>query len=515
VASEKDQGEKDAQSLLESQAPPAGSASGPPRRCAGKILKRVAVVALIVIPIAAIVYWYILCSLGSRDLESAIAEARAAGIATSYSDAYYQEWDDENAVMLLPDNAAWYYTQGYDLFGARAQARQAKHDLQEDFKYNSLPVIGRPGRAIELKDPIPRGTVESMRAFLAENADVFDPIHKGAAIERCRFPIHWDGPYTLLPHLTHTPMFARLVALEMWMYAEDNRPSDAVALVPDGLALGRAIAKEPLVISSLVSYSVYSTILSTGVERVLARTNPSNADLAALEEEFTRAADSLSSRQAVAGEIASAIDECARISEGRPIGFTYEDQREYATVRVRLLVWLEEGSIKRDFARRIRLLRLAAGAPQNPAPEMLTAGYLRALDVEPSHSRFEVGEADAWSSMSAVVLACERTRSKFRSAVACVAAMRYRNDHGKWPETLDALVPEYLPSVPLDPFTGKPIHYRVTDTGIAAYSIGQNLADDGGVFDLYSPVNPKDPKSTPGTADDTGFRVWKPAPPPQ
>ena len=509
MASEKDQGERGGQTTPQSQAPSAGSASGAPRRRAGKILIRAAVVALIVVALGAVLHWHNLRSLASRELESAIADARAAGFATSFSDAYYQEWDSENAVMLMPDNAAWYYTQAHGLYNTRMQARQAAPGLR-DPDYRTLPIIGHPERPIELKDPIPSETAKSIRTLLAENADVLDLAHKGAAIERCRFPIRWDGPYTLLSHLTYTRRLARLVALQMWMYAEDNRPSDAVALVPDGLAIARALAQEPLLVSSHVSYAVYANILTEGVERVLARTNPSNADLAALEKEFARAADSLSSRQAIAGAIAFAIDESARLSDGRPICYNFKGQQEYATARARLSIWLYEGQIKRDVARRIRLLQPAATALQNPAPEMLTAAYLRALDAEPFRARFEAVGAEPWTVISDVILSCERTRAKFRSAVACVAAMRYRNDHGNWPETLEALVPEYLPSVPLDPFTGKHVRYKITGTGITAYSIGQNLADDDGVFNLNSPINPADPKSEPGTADDTGFRIWKP-----
>ncbi len=52
----------------------------------------------------------------------------------------------------------------------------------------------------------------------------------------------------------------------------------------------------------------------------------------------------------------------------------------------------------------------------------------------------------------------ERTTSVHRSGLAVLLAVRLHvADHGTLPVTLEALVPEYLPSVPVDPFTGKPM----------------------------------------------------------
>ncbi|MDX2119364.1 MAG: hypothetical protein SFY96_14400 [Planctomycetota bacterium] len=66
-------------------------------------------------------------------------------------------------------------------------------------------------------------------------------------------------------------------------------------------------------------------------------------------------------------------------------------------------------------------------------------------------------------------------------AVTCVALAGYRARHGAWPAALDELVPSYLPRVPLDPFDGKPLRYRLKDGKPLLYSIGADLEDNGGV----------------------------------
>ncbi len=56
----------------------------------------------------------------------------------------------------------------------------------------------------------------------------------------------------------------------------------------------------------------------------------------------------------------------------------------------------------------------------------------------------------------------------------------YRASHGKYPQRLDTLVPEFLEPVPGDPFDGKPLKLRTTDAGWIVYSVGPDETDDGG-----------------------------------
>jgi hypothetical protein len=65
-------------------------------------------------------------------------------------------------------------------------------------------------------------------------------------------------------------------------------------------------------------------------------------------------------------------------------------------------------------------------------------------------------------------------------AYVAVAAARYRAEKGRMPETLDALVPQYFPAVPRDPFDGKPLRMVTRDGRLVFYSIGPDMKDDGG-----------------------------------
>lgn len=65
-------------------------------------------------------------------------------------------------------------------------------------------------------------------------------------------------------------------------------------------------------------------------------------------------------------------------------------------------------------------------------------------------------------------IAYYRTIGDRRMAAVSVAAQLYRADHGVWPETLDQLVPDYLPDLPRDPFRndGQAIGYVIVKDGL-------------------------------------------------
>ncbi|MBE0545612.1 MAG: hypothetical protein IH623_30140 [Verrucomicrobia bacterium] len=69
-----------------------------------------------------------------------------------------------------------------------------------------------------------------------------------------------------------------------------------------------------------------------------------------------------------------------------------------------------------------------------------------------------------------------------RSFVLCAIALkRHFLRHSEHPETLDALMPEFLSAVPIDYMDGQPMKYRRnTDGSFTLYSVGEDGVDDGG-----------------------------------
>jgi type II secretory pathway pseudopilin PulG len=71
----------------------------------------------------------------------------------------------------------------------------------------------------------------------------------------------------------------------------------------------------------------------------------------------------------------------------------------------------------------------------------------------------------------------EQTVANLQIAFALAA---YRTDAGRYPSRLEDLAPKYLPQIPNDLFSCKPLLYRISDAGYLFYSVGVNGIDEEG-----------------------------------
>ncbi len=66
-------------------------------------------------------------------------------------------------------------------------------------------------------------------------------------------------------------------------------------------------------------------------------------------------------------------------------------------------------------------------------------------------------------------------------AFTAIALHRHRLKHRQFPESLGALVPEFLAEVPRDFMDGQPLRYRREPNGqFRLWSVGEDFKDDGG-----------------------------------
>jgi len=77
--------------------------------------------------------------------------------------------------------------------------------------------------------------------------------------------------------------------------------------------------------------------------------------------------------------------------------------------------------------------------------------------------------------------AATRCETQREMTVAAIALKRYQLRTGKLPPNLEALIPEFLPVLPIDYMDGKPFRYHPNVDGtFALYSVGEDGKDDGG-----------------------------------
>ena len=122
----------------------------------------------------------------------------------------------------------------------------------------------------------------------------------------------------------------------------------------------------------------------------------------------------------------------------------------------------------------------------NPKTQLIdpgqSASVSRELEKTLSHSNpFNVLARIAIPNFSRAVQTTARNQTKADQAFIACGLERYHNAHGEYPETLAALVPQFVEKLPMDIIGGQPLKYRRTDYGqFVLYSIGWNEKDDGG-----------------------------------
>ena len=85
-----------------------------------------------------------------------------------------------------------------------------------------------------------------------------------------------------------------------------------------------------------------------------------------------------------------------------------------------------------------------------------------------------------WKEMERIKLDAITIELYLRFLQTVLALELYRLDHKVYPTEVSDLQPDYLDELPIDPFSNKPIVYKLIKDGFTIYSYGEDYDDDGG-----------------------------------
>jgi len=94
------------------------------------------------------------------------------------------------------------------------------------------------------------------------------------------------------------------------------------------------------------------------------------------------------------------------------------------------------------------------------------------------------GRMIPWSSLGAIMEKGAKAVARRDAARLGLALYAYRARNGKFPANLDELAPEFIESVPLNPFDGEPMKMQRTERGMTVYSVGPLKPNPAGGFPL-------------------------------
>jgi hypothetical protein len=334
--------------------------------------------------------------------------------------------------------------------------------------YNALPYVGR-GPEIPLPgEPWPeQGDVEN---FLAEHAESLRLLHEAAGHGgAARFPVDFrQGVNVPLLHVNELRSAARFLVLEAEVDAHTGNAGGAAEAVRAMFAAARSVENEPMLVSQLVRSAV-ETMTIREIERLLPAVEFADADLEQWQEELRRA------------DYRSGM--CRAMMAERVFGkMVREDPASYGVrgaSNVAARLW---GSA--DLVFYLQLMGRMVDAGKKPWPEALESAAAVEAEVAALRDPRYVLTKVMLPSIGRSYSAAARTTALNRACDAGLAVELYRRRGGTLPESLKALVPEFLPEVPTDPFDGKPLRYVVSDGDYAVYSVGADGKDDGGQGDL-------------------------------
>jgi hypothetical protein len=253
------------------------------------------------------------------------------------------------------------------------------------------------------------------------------------------------------------------------------------------LNAGRSVGDEPFLVSALVRVALRSIMLHR-LERILAQGEVSEEELLKLQQALEREENEPILHRSARGERASLDRMMAALQSGR---ITYAQMRRMmaqgSSAKLYGLedwaFWATAGPPEVNRARFLELNNRFVEISQQPAEEILPALNKLTEHVNTNEPRFVRG---LFLPVEKVGGAYVRITAQTRAARVMLAAERFRLRHGRWPETLDELVPEFLDKVPIDPFDGKPLRWLRKSDGWTIYSVSKDgLDNEGNLSDRY------------------------------
>jgi len=351
-----------------------------------------------------------------------------------------------------------------------------------------LPLFG--------ENPLPVAS-EEVGDLLKRQAPLLDLIRRGAERAECRFDRDWSRPTvsTLLPETHEMRELARLLALSARRQAVDGHPAEALADVERLGRMAQHSAREPFLVCSFVGIALDSIALAAlaevlphvthadqleaidplGFSQATELRHAANNSLVCEEAMFLNTAAELADKRIRWSKL---DDDIVGISPGMttPVGVLPNLEHWLDPLYRTFMLRSDIDDFRTRFGRLAHNFSGWFYETRDPAARRRHLEESTDLDGAGLYAKLFM---PAFSQMN---VATWRSEARRNIAGVLLAATRYRLAKGVLPESLDSLVPDYLPSVPADVFAQDNATLKLvsTDSDWTVYSIGNNGHDDGG-----------------------------------
>ena len=375
--------------------------------------------------------------------------------------------------------------------------RNAKFNADHD-----VLVFGSGNRTVRAFDGIPGSMIEPSRDFLEQHRAVLDELAVMRAYPAGQLDVDLtsDPIDMLLPDLSSARKVYKLEYLDALIRLVDGDLPGAAEAARLQFNIAGTFNEHPTVVARLVQIAIEAKALDT-IELTLWTGALEDSMLMSLIKCVETRLESSTMLWAFRGERAFFSTMCEQLANGKMavselmnLGPDLPGAGILAMGSI-----LPEGIFRKNQIVGTELLTRLVEAFDDPGA-LIKAANLNDTEV-PTLPRMQIISKMLLPSLSRATVFHSRIIAKLRCAHAALAAERFRLEAGRLPTSLGELVPDYLNTVPIDPFAGRPMRLIETDTGIVIYSIGEDQIDDGG--SLTERQGEKQPR-------DFGFRLLRP-----
>ncbi len=408
--------------------------------------------AVVLAVVVGVLVLYILA--GRSELERKIAELKAQGLPTSFA-----ELEARHKLPEGTPNAADVYLKAF----------AAYRPFADQNKQNLLPIMGnRPNP--EGNDPYPQEEMDAAKEFIEANRAMYDLLHQAGQIPDCAYPRDFSSSGTILQSdvLTGIKKAAQSQGIAALYYAQQGQSQQAYDHLKECIHLSESLSHEPFLIDRLVQIAIAAMCTGT-TEDCLKYTSFSAEQLQDLQDQFSTLQRQLGYKSALAGEICYQLEYYAN---------PYNPGMAMAnTVQTRL--FRMSGLFERNILRSIESIQKLMALDELPVGQRLPRAQAIEQELEGLNFLYFMTKIGT-PALSKVYKINLRVRSGIDRIITVLGIERYRLAEKKLPETLEDLVPAYLPEVYVDPFDGRPLKYRQDDPGYRVWSVGEDGIDNGG-----------------------------------
>jgi len=359
----------------------------------------------------------------------------------------------------------------------------------------------------------PQSSAADVLLALSRYDSAIDELRRASQLPYSRFPLSYgkENPVTiLLPHLGALRECARMLQLRAIAELQNGQTDKALEDMRLALRLADSVRTEPILVSHLVRIAIVHTVLQP-VWEGLAEQKWSGAQLAALDRELAGLDFLADYRLSMRGELVlfegGIFDYLRHHPEQLPYLCGEPSSSPPASVRI-LCRLIPRGWIYQNQLRCARVMEQGylpvADVDQRIISPAATRRADAAVEADTRHlNPYNVMERILLPALGKAARRFASGQSSVDLARVAIALERYRQAHGEHPESLDALVPQFIAKLPHDIITGQPLKYRRADGQFVLYSVGWNETDDGGRVVLKES----------GTVDpENGDWVWHASP---